>query len=254
MKKIIIHILTILVGGNSFAQDIFLTKGTIEFEMKTNVKRMSSEWSRGKDKDMGFRMSDGPEFMVIKKQLVFNGDKMLYRTIEREGNWGMGGSVVFSDLKKGMSTFKGSIMMDEMVFEDSLKHMRWKIEDETRVIAGFKCRKAVGVMMDSVYVVAFYCPEIVPQGGPEIFSGLPGMILGLAIPRSYTTWFATKVQMDVDDKQLVAPSPPKKKQVASIAEARALYRDQLKSYLTKEVTDEKIDMQLKGLNMFGMFR
>jgi len=30
----------------------------------------------------------------------------------------------------------------------------------------------------------------------ESFHGLPGMILGLAVPRLYTTWFATKVSLE----------------------------------------------------------
>jgi GLPGLI family protein len=33
------------------------------------------------------------------------------------------------------------------------------------------------------------------SGGPEMFSGLPGMILEVAIPRLYTTWVATKVEV-----------------------------------------------------------
>jgi GLPGLI family protein len=32
-------------------------------------------------------------------------------------------------------------------------------------------------------------------GGPENFSGLPGMILGIAMPRANVTWFATKLEL-----------------------------------------------------------
>jgi GLPGLI family protein len=62
-------------------------------------------------------------------------------------------------------------------------------------------------------VVAFYCPEIVPQGGPEFFTGLPGMILGLAIPRYFTTWFATKIELtSVDGSNIFPPTIKKSKQ------------------------------------------
>ena len=47
--------------------------------------------------------------------------------------------------------------------------------------------------MDSIYIVAYYTDEIITPGGPESFSGLPGMILGLAIPHEHVTWFATKL-------------------------------------------------------------
>jgi len=63
------------------------------------------------------------------------------------------------------------------------------------MIAGFECRRANALIMDSIYVVAFYTDEISTTGGPESFSGLPGMILGLAIPHEHVTWFATKLYL-----------------------------------------------------------
>ena len=69
------------------------------------------------------------------------------------------------------------------------------MSDEKRTIAGMDCRKAVGKICDSVYVVAFYTEDIMVSGGPEMFSGLPGMILQIAIPRLNTTWIATKIDI-----------------------------------------------------------
>lgn len=253
MKTIFIFLLTISIATSSVAQD-FLTKGTIEFEMKTNTRRMYAEMLKGKEAQMSLRTGDGPEFNIMKKKLLFNGDKLLYLADDKESFWASMSNMIFTDLKKEIAVFKSSMMADNMVFEDSVRHIRWKIEDETRLIAGFKCRKAVGVIMDSVYVVAFYCPEIIPQGGPEMFSGLPGMILGLAIPRTYTTWFATRVQLDVDDKLLTPPVPEKKKKMLTMAEARAKYRELLKAFVTAQAPDEKIDYQLKGLGANGLMR
>ena len=48
-------------------------------------------------------------------------------------------------------------------------------------------------------------------GGPESFNGLPGMILGLALPHEHITWFATKVYTDnISDTQLLPPAKGKK--------------------------------------------
>jgi GLPGLI family protein len=84
--------------------------------------------------------------------------------------------------------------------------------DEVRMIANYKCRKAVGKICDSVYVVAFYTEDIIASGGPEMFSGLPGMILELAIPRLYSTWIATKVEVGTPKKEDLTP-PEKGKKV-----------------------------------------
>ena len=88
--------------------------------------------------------------------------------------------------------------------------MDWRITGERRTIAGFECHKAVGRIMDSVYVVAFYTDQIVTNGGPESFNGLPGMILGLAIPRINTTWFATKIEaIEISPLDIAAPKKGK---------------------------------------------
>jgi len=47
--------------------------------------------------------------------------------------------------------------------------------------------------MDSIYVFAFYTDEIIIPGGPCTINGLPGMILGMTIPRLYTSWIANKI-------------------------------------------------------------
>ena len=62
--------------------------------------------------------------------------------------------------------------------------------------------------MDSIFVVAFYTDEIVSTGGPESFQGLPGMILGVVIPKMYTNWYATKVELEQVKEAGIAP--PKK--------------------------------------------
>ena len=64
--------------------------------------------------------------------------------------------------------------------------------------------------MDSIYVVAFYTEKIPLSVGPESFNGLPGMILGVALPREHITWFATEVKdVAVTEQQIKAPSKGK---------------------------------------------
>ena len=74
--------------------------------------------------------------------------------------------------------------------------------------------------MDSIYVVAFYTDAITTSGGPESFTGLPGMILGVAIPHEHTTWFATKVYTEtIPETTLVPPTKGKKVNNVSLMSA-----------------------------------
>ena len=106
------------------------------------------------------------------------------------------------------STVKASrnVFQEQFQFNSKIRHIQWKIMDEVRVIAGYTCRKAVGTLYDSVVVVAFYTDDIMVSGGPERFAGLPGMILQVTIPRMYTTWMATKIEIKQPTDQELAPT------------------------------------------------
>jgi len=49
------------------------------------------------------------------------------------------------------------------------------------------------------------------SSGPESFGGLPGLILGLAVPRLATTWFATKVETTTPPAKQLTPVQKGKK-------------------------------------------
>ena len=78
----------------------------------------------------------------------------------------------------------------------SEREIKWKLTNENMVIAGFNCRKAEAVIFDSVYIFAFYSEELMIPGGPASINGLPGLILGLTIPRMYISYVATKVMVN----------------------------------------------------------
>lgn len=201
MLQKLLLILFIVLPIFTFAQTQFLVKGRIEFERKINVHKQidpdadNSEWY----KDFILKQ---PKFYTTYFDLQFQGNKTVYKPgkeTEPFRNWWLVGpskeNVVITDMETRLMNSQKKVFEDTYLLQDSIGKIEWKISEEFRTIAGFECRKAVAIICDSVYVVAFYTDEIAVTGGPESFNGLPGMILGLAIPRLYTTWFATKVEL-----------------------------------------------------------
>ena len=75
----------------------------------------------------------------------------------------------------------------------------------------------MGKIFDSVYVFAFYTDEITVSGGPMGINGLPGMILGITIPRMFTSWIATKVELKGVNSALInIPQKGKKKKATEL--------------------------------------
>ena len=118
------------------------------------------------------------------------------------------------------------------MIKDSLQKISWKLTNEIRNIAGYTCWRANAIVMDSIYVVAFYAEEITCTSGPEGFTGLPGMILGVALPSQHISWFATKVTPN--QQTLIVLSPPNE--------------GKLTSYQTFKNTIENIAIQSKKLS------
>ena len=199
------------------AQTKFLVKGKIEFERKINVHKQIEQQEDNSDWYKEFILKQ-PKFYTSYFDLQFDGSKTIYkpgRESEPFNNWWLvcpsKENVVMADLEKQLLNSQKKVFEDTYVLQDSIGKIEWKISEEFRTIAGFECRKAVAIICDSVYVVAFYTDEITVTGGPESFNGLPGMILGLAIPRLYTTWFATKVELiDPKPTDFAVPSRGKK--------------------------------------------
>lgn len=210
----------LLLSLQTTAQYTF--QGRIEYERKVNLHRLyeDNEWfERAK--------SSIPKFKTSYFDLNFTGTESLYRpgreSGDAKGNPWMGGTPapenqVHTDYRTGKVIALKPIFEDKFLIEDSLRKTRWKITGEVRTIAGYKCRKAVGIMCDSVYVVAFYTDEIAVSGGPESFGSLPGMILELAVPRLYTTWIATTVTLTTPKpEELVTPAKGKKTTYARLS-------------------------------------
>ena len=192
----------------------FITKGKIEYERKTNQHALLDEnsvWDEAARKNL-------PKFITYYFDLSFDNNKTLFKPgrehdVRQNKFWGIfeGDNVISTDLDAKFSTTQKSFYGDAYLISDSLRKIEWKIGTEIRNIAGFDCRKAVGKVLDSFIVIAFYTNEIIPSGGPESFTGLPGMILGVAIPRMHTTWYATKLQLvNVSEAELAAPKKGKK--------------------------------------------
>jgi len=208
------------------AQQQFIAKGKIEFEKKVNILNQLKDQQEGDNSFMQMMIKTLPAVKTQYYDLYFNDTKTIYKPgkevvgAQKIPDWIDGpanDNIVFTNLAMETSNSLKTVYESTFNIQDSLRKADWKITDDTRTIAGFECRKATTIIMDSVFVVAFYTDQILTTGGPESFSGLPGMILGLAIPRLHSTWFATKLELvEVPETLLVAPKKGKKTNITDL--------------------------------------
>ncbi len=191
----------------------FINKAVIEYEVKANIKK-----TMGNDVWDEMIKENLPQFKTGYYTFTFADNKSVYkfdhwdekakmpeflRKSDEENVW-------YFDHTTGKMNMQKNVFGSNFNVEDTIPKLEWKLINENRVIAGFNCRKAVAKIFDSVYVFAFYTDEITIPGGPCSISGLPGMIMGLTIPRLYTSWIATKVMVNGVQESTIKPITVKK--------------------------------------------
>ncbi len=190
----------------------FINKGTIEYEVKTNIKKTlgNSSWAQ---------MMQGklPNYKTAYYTYTFANNKSLYRFDHWESKdllpeffrQSDEKSFWYTNFETGQYNMQKDVFGSAFNIKDSMVHIKWRLSNESRIIAGFNCRKATGILMDSIYVFAFYTDEITISGGPCTINGLPGTILGMTIPRLYTSWMATKITKNDQQAEIAEPTSGK---------------------------------------------
>ncbi len=215
--NLLFFVVWIVVAQSATGQTVKpIESGKIEFERKQNMYKILNVLYG--NRDMAFfkeyledYKSKNTQFKTTQFSLTFNTQKAFYQPMPTQ-TLATGfvstcafTNIVISDLVTQTSQSQKNVLATEFVITDSLPKIKWRITNETREIAGFTCRRANALILDSVYAVAFYTDEIVPKAGPEAFTGLPGMILGVALPDEQISWFATKFTPTIDNGLKIPP-------------------------------------------------
>jgi GLPGLI family protein len=214
MKCVLVFILTLVVSTTK-SQVRFFDQVTIEFEKTFLVQAF-------------YKDADPTWFSMVKDRLpvslqtyhtfigntthsiyfpgreVFSDPRVFFKPVADK-------NIVYTNYITSSFVAQKPIYEQTFLVQDSVTRIKWRVTPDTRKIAGFECRKAIGIIDDTIAIFAFYSEELLINGGPEGIQGLPGMILGVGIPRLHTTWFATKVDFsEIQTGTLIPPIKGKK--------------------------------------------
>lgn len=215
MKKLFLFfILLISLSVELNAQYAFFpNSGTVTYERKFHVQNyLKRNYLNKPNLDTWNQMyvdeviKNGPVEMLTRHSLRFFDGESLFETIKEDYPSNYRIAIDYLPLLNDSKTYKNQktnkflkliqIGGDEVLMEDTVPYVKWKYTDEYRNIAGYECRRANGLIQDSIYVVAFFSNQIAMSSGPELVQGLPGMILGLSIPSLNVNMFAVKVELN----------------------------------------------------------
>lgn len=196
MKKLILAFVAIAIALPSLAQKNF--EGTIKYALTYE--------------DLPAEMAAMEAMLPDEMITIIKGEKS-----RLEQSMGMGmSSVTITDMKKGsgvlLMDMMGKKMAMEMTKEEfekmdkknaSKKEPEFKYMDETKEIAGYKCKKAV-VVVEGAGEMEVYYTEDLPSGANKQFEGLKGFPLEYKIAQGPMKIKVTaeSVKMEKVDKKL----------------------------------------------------
>ena len=215
MQQLLFLSMSILLFATGSAQP---TEGKIIYERKVNMhKRIPKE-----DERMKQMM---PEFNTSKTQLIYSGDQSIFSNVEAEENIVAndeenGNRLVIrmagqdNEVYKNYALHKMTALRElgprKYIIEDSLPVYKWQLKEETKIIKGYTCKKAVTVNQQQMPVIAWYTEQIPSASGPETWGGLPGMILEIDIDNAAVVYTVLTIENKLNKETAKAPTGGKK--------------------------------------------
>ncbi len=116
----------------------------------------------------------------------------------------------YTNLDEGTITEKRDFMGRTFLIGGDQPAYAWKLTGEQSEYLGYPVQKATAVR-DTTKIEAWFSPEIPVSAGPELFAGLPGMILVLSLDDGKIQYAATEIKLDgLESGVIKAPKEGKK--------------------------------------------
>lgn len=209
-----------LLGNQVVAQ---ITYGKIVFERKTNL------YKKFKDDNVKEWIKEIDKSKVDYFELYFNDSMSMFMPQESDlkerMSWATSKNTTYQNFKSKSTLSIKSVWGELLYVQDSMKKREWKITESKRVISGYNCRKAIWEMNDTTRIYVWYTDDIVPNVGPETFTGLPGAILGLATEDGGVIYFAKSVEIVKPTIEQLTPKTGKNKIYATAELKTKLEKD-----------------------------
>lgn len=230
--RVILIIIGLFLVNSTMLKAQLLFNGKITFQRSFNLHKDFKEGDDDDDEDEGWRaefLKVLPKYKNDIYSMTFSKQRTLYKIETEDEGLNMDWFKLVTNYSQFTYINTDSTIASRTVYDknyliiDSVAKPVWKVTGEYREIAGYMCRRATTIVYDSLFVIAFFTEAIPVSGGPDVFAGLPGMILGVVIPRLNTTIFATKVESAVITDQDFLFKPVKKPKVVN----RTTYKEDL---------------------------
>lgn len=133
-------------------------------------------------------------------KLTSSNGRSVYKTIEQEEDETVGdlSILLINEKEQYYRNFENDNFLHQtnmfsrtFLIEEPIDQFEWDVLDETKVVNGYKCKKAISKKVKGVE--AWYTSEVSLNVGPRHFQGLPGLIMQVNTDRLIITALDIKI-------------------------------------------------------------
>jgi GLPGLI family protein len=223
MKKITFLITILLIVNFCFSQE----NGVVSYTITSNwLKRYAScEYiSKAERERMSYVWSGDDNEWEEKWELKFNASAYLYvRKANEDSRWRQDDYIIYRDREKNETFDLLSLLNKKYVKQDSIACQSWRIKNDMREIAGRICMNAT--CYDSIKgkeITAWFALDLPIPIGPDIYCGLPGMILEVNEANGAKVYTATNILLPEEKIEIEKPAIKKNRKSITFQEYNAI--------------------------------
>lgn len=114
-----------------------------------------------------------------------------------------------------------NLLNKNITISDKLINFKWTVKDEVVSIGDYSCKVAEGVYNEKK-IIAYFTDQINISEGPDVYQGLPGLIIKLDTPDK--TYLVKDIIFKKEDVQIDIPSP---KESVNLIEFEKIKKEQI---------------------------
>lgn len=218
MKLVVMLLLTICGFVPAFAQKL---EGEISYEQVYHWTQVYSRLSfiSQEEKDR-MKLTWGNDDESKHDMILYFNEKQSYYTYPKVEDVSGGYSgrnreyKIYRDFENGRRADVMEMLGKTYIVDDTLNVINWKVMNKIKEVAGHMCMMAVATdTVKNQKITAWFADDIPVSAGPELYSGLPGMILELDINDGDIVTTAKEIKLKPLTEDISVPKKQKGKKI-----------------------------------------
>lgn len=242
MKKIFSTIILVLIAGLIFSQQ---QAGIIEYDVIINVENTIKCFAPDAKIDT-YAWRDEWKIRKSKAEFKFSPKETLYTPIADENDQFSRSNeyILYTNVEKSRICNLIRTMGKLYVIEDSLPKVKWKVTNAMKKVCGHICMSAIYTdTLKNVEATAWFALDLPLPYGPDIYTGLPGLVLEVDLCNGTKVYTAKKITLTDEFPDIDKPKYKKKTSKVNYTEYQKILYD--------FIQDSKKRPGMGGMMMMG---